>query len=373
MNFIDEATIELKSGDGGPGSVHFMRQIYRPKMGPDGGDGGRGGSVFFLPSTDLQSLLDFRFKKAYLAENGNPGAGADKNGRSGEDLVIKVPVGTVVKDAETGKVLLDLVEIGKEVLFLKGGRGGLGNMNFATARRQAPDYAQPGEKGIGKKVVLELKLIADVGLVGFPNAGKSSLISKLSAAKPKIANYPFTTLVPNLGVVRGKSRDWVLADIPGIIEGASEGKGLGHQFLRHCERTRLLIMLLDTDPMNGRTLDEEFRVLTKELKAYSTELAEKPMIVVFSKGDIWNEDQPISDREGYKEFTKLFKKKVLTISSMSGEGLQELQKEIEDTLNKLGPKELQNTIADEIILGRQDLFDENVAAIETESVPEDSE
>ncbi|MEZ4815402.1 MAG: GTPase ObgE [Bdellovibrionota bacterium] len=273
MSFIDEVKIDVKSGDGGAGSVHFMRQIYRPRMGPDGGDGGRGGNLYFVATTDMNSLLDFRFKKKFHAPDGAGGRGADKNGRKGEDLYIKVPVGTIVKDAETGKVLLDLVEKDKAELFLKGGRGGLGNMNFATSTRQAPDFAQPGEKGIHKKVVLELKLLADVGLVGFPNAGKSTLISKVSAAKPKIANYPFTTIVPNLGVVRGQSRDWVIADIQGIIEGASQGKGLGHQFLRHCERTRLLLIMLDTDPTNERSLVDEYKILIKELKAHSKDLA----------------------------------------------------------------------------------------------------
>ena len=359
MNFIDEAIIDVKAGDGGPGSVHFMRQIYQPRMGPDGGDGGRGGHLIFLPTHNLQSLLDFRFKRKYYAPDGDPGRGTDKNGRKGEDFVIKVPVGTVVKDAETGQVLLDLVEPEKEVMFLKGGRGGLGNMNFATARRQAPDFAQPGEKTLPRKIILELKLLADVGLVGFPNAGKSSLISKLSAAKPKIANYPFTTLVPNLGVVRGKSRDWVIADIPGIIEGASEGKGLGHRFLKHCERTRVLLVFMDSDPMTGRKLNEEYKILMKELKNYSKELAGKPKIVILSKGDIWL-DNEVEEREGYPELVKLLKKKPLVISSSSGLGLDDVQQKIEAELKKLGDVVVENTVATEVILGRQDMFDEDV-------------
>ncbi|MEI7441641.1 MAG: GTPase ObgE, partial [bacterium] len=335
MNFIDEASIDIRSGDGGAGSVHFMRQIYRPRMGPDGGDGGRGGHLYFVATRNMSSLLDFRFQKKYYAPNGEPGRGTDKNGRKGKDLEIKVPVGTMVKDAETGKVLLDLVEADKPVLFLKGGRGGLGNMNFATSRRQTPNFAQPGEKGSGLKIKLELKLLADVGLVGFPNAGKSTLISKMSAAKPKIANYPFTTLVPNLGVVRGKSRDWVLADIPGIIEGASEGKGLGHQFLRHCERTHMLIVLIDSDPLTDRKLSDEYKVLMKELKAYSKELAKKPKLVVLSKGDIWNEES-ITQREGYAALKKLLKKTPLLISAPSGEGLDELTLKVESELKKIG-------------------------------------
>lgn len=357
MNFIDEASIDVRSGDGGAGSVHFMRQIYRPRMGPDGGDGGGGGHVYFVATRNMNSLLDFRFQKKYFAPNGEPGRGTDKNGRKGKDLEIKVPVGTMVKDAETGKVLLDLVEADKPVLFLKGGRGGLGNMNFATSRRQAPNFAQPGEKGSGLKIKLELKLLADVGLVGFPNAGKSTLISKMSAAKPKIANYPFTTLVPNLGVVRGKSRDWVLADIPGIIEGASEGKGLGHQFLRHCERTHILIVLIDSDPLTDRKLDEEYKVLMKELKAYSKELAKKPKLVVLSKGDIWNEDS-ITQREGYAALKKLLKKTPMLISAPSGEGLDELTLKVESELKKIGDIKRENVINEELKLGPQDLFDE---------------
>ena len=358
MNFIDEASIDVRSGDGGAGSVHFMRQIYRPRMGPDGGDGGRGGHLYFVATRNMSSLLDFRFQKKYYAPNGEPGRGTDKNGRKGKDLEIKVPVGTMVKDAETGKVLLDLVEADKPVLFLKGGRGGLGNMNFATSRRQTPNFAQPGEKGSGLKIKLELKLLADVGLVGFPNAGKSTLISKMSAAKPKIANYPFTTLVPNLGVVRGKSRDWVLADIPGIIEGASEGKGLGHQFLRHCERTHILIVLIDSDPLTDRKLSDEYKVLMKELKAYSKELAKKPKLVVLSKGDIWDEES-ITQREGYAALKKLLKKTPLLISAPSGEGLDELTLKVESELKKIGNLKRENVVNEELKLGPQDLFDED--------------
>lgn len=359
MNFIDEAMIDIRSGDGGAGSVHFMRQIYRPRMGPDGGDGGRGGHLYFVATRNLNSLLDFRFHRKFHAQNGVAGAGTDKNGKMGEDLYIKVPVGTVVKDAETGKVLLDIVEEEKPILFLKGGRGGLGNMNFATARRQAPDFAQPGEPGIAKKIKLELKLLADVGLVGYPNAGKSTLISKLSAAKPKIANYPFTTLVPNLGVVRGKGRDWVMADIPGIIEGASEGKGLGHQFLKHCERTRLLIVMLDSDPLNGRKLNDEYKVLLKELKAYSKELYAKPKVVVITKGDLWDAEN-IKDREGFTELKKALKTVPLIISASTGLNLDKLGAVVESELKLLGDAPRENVVINDVELGRQDMFDEKV-------------
>ena len=242
-------------------------------------------------------------------------------------------------------------------MLLKGGRGGLGNMNFATATRQAPDYAQPGEKGFKKKIKLELKLLADVGLVGFPNAGKSTLISKLSAAKPKIANYPFTTLVPNLGVVRGKALDWVLADIPGIIEGASEGRGLGLQFLRHCERTRLLLIMIDSDPMTDRSLADEYKVLMKELKAYSKELAKKPRVVLLTKGDLWSET-PITEREGYAALKKALNSTPLLISSSSGTGLPDLTHLIESELVRIGKEKLENKISTEIELGPQDMFDE---------------
>ena len=358
MNFIDEALIDIRSGDGGAGSVHFMRQIYRPRMGPDGGDGGRGGHLYFVATRNLSSLLDFRFKKKFHAPNGAAGAGTDKNGKKGEDLYVHVPIGTVVIDAETGKNLLDLVEDEKPVLFLKGGRGGLGNMNFATARRQAPNFAQPGEPGIGKKIKLELKLLADVGLVGFPNAGKSTLISKVSAAKPKIANYPFTTLVPNLGVVRGKGRDWVVADIPGIIEGASEGKGLGHQFLRHCERTRLLLVILDSDPLNERKLDEEYNVLLRELKAYSPELAGKPQLVAISKADLWEGDA-IEEREGFSELKKILGHSPLIFSGATGVGLEALKGKIESSLSDLGESPRENVVTNDIELGPQDLFEES--------------
>lgn len=368
MKFIDEVIIDVRSGDGGPGSVHFMRQSFMPKMGPDGGDGGRGGHVYFEASTHVQSLLDFKFQPKYAADKGVPGGGADCNGRNGEDLVIKVPQGTILYDAENGEALCDLVEEGSRVLVLSGGRGGLGNMNFATATRQAPDFAQPGRPGQHKKIRLELKLLADVGLVGFPNAGKSTLISRWSAARPKIADYPFTTLVPNLGVVRGKALDFVLADIPGLIEGASEGRGLGHKFLKHCERTRLLVVLLDLDPNTGRQLVDELQVLEGELGAFSDELSQKKRIVVLNKVDAFrsSETQDALFEEFLKErgFTELkaYLKKSgdeapLFISAVTGAGLDPLKAKIEAALTAMGPRTFQNQISDAISLGDPELFE----------------
>jgi len=366
MKFIDEVIIDVRSGDGGPGSVHFMRQKYMPKMGPDGGDGGRGGHVYFEASPHMQSLLDFKYQPKYIAPHGENGMGQDCNGRNGEDLVIKVPIGTVIKDAETGENLADLVEAGVKVLILTGGRGGMGNMNFATATRQAPDFAQPGRPGMGRKLKMELKLLADVGLVGYPNAGKSTLISRWSAARPKIADYPFTTLVPNLGVVRGKGRDFVVADIPGLIEGASEGRGLGHKFLKHCERTRLLIILLDLDPNTGRNLLDELKVLEGELLAFSQELSEKPRVIALNKIDAFTNDAKDSafvefiEERGYQDLKKYLRARKepepFFISAVAGQGLEPLQNEVETLLKELGPREITNQVSTALALGNQDLF-----------------
>ncbi len=347
--------------------MHFMRQIYMPKMGPDGGDGGRGGHVFFEASTHLQSLLDFKFQPKYHADNGNPGMGQDCNGRNGEDLTVKVPLGTILYDADTGEMLCDLVEEGRKVLVLSGGRGGLGNMNFATAARQAPDWAQPGRPGMHRKLRLELKLLADVGLVGFPNAGKSTLIARWSAARPKIADYPFTTLVPNLGVVRGKGLDFVMADIPGLIEGASEGRGLGIRFLKHCERTRLLVILLDLDPSTGRNLLEELQILEQELAAFSDELGVKERIVVLNKADAFrsseSEDPLFAEflrERGVDELHSYLKSKgekmPLIISAVTGAGLDILKNQIEAKLLGYGPREFSNQLSTTLSLGNQEMF-----------------
>ncbi len=374
MKFIDEVIVDVRSGNGGPGAVHFRREKYRPRMGPDGGNGGKGGDVYFVATTQLQSLLDFKYISRYAAEDGVKGGGAGKDGRGGEDLIIQVPVGTLVFDAETGVFLADLVEDGKKALLLRGGRGGLGNIEFATAVRQAPEYAQPGEAGRALKIRMELKLLADIALIGFPNAGKSTLISKWSAARPKIGDYPFTTLVPNLGVVRGTGVDFVLADIPGIIEGASEGKGLGHQFLRHAERTRALLMLLDLDPYTGRSLDEEFTTLISEMRAFSADLASRPLYVALSKADAFGIDaegaklSTLSEREdmaekGIRELIVALKAEGLfentfVISSASGFGLDALKERLSRALLEMGPRVYENQVAQVVNFGNTALFDE---------------
>lgn len=372
MKFIDEVRIEVRSGDGAPGAVHFRREKYKPRMGPDGGDGGKGGDVYFKATLQMQSLLDFKFVSKYAAENGRPGMGADKNGRGGEDLVISVPVGTLIYDSESGDLLADLVEPEKEMLMLRGGKGGLGNRHFATSTRQAPEYAQPGLPGKSMRYRMELRLLADVALIGFPNAGKSSLITKLSAAKPKIGDYPFTTLVPNLGVVRGEQLDFVIADIPGIIEGAAEGKGLGHRFLRHAERTRVLLLLVDTDPYSGRQLDEELKILLEELKNYSESLAERPFSVSLSKMDLWfkSGEEPSLEKlmeipelqeKGIEAFVKELESlgirdKLLLFSSMNGVGLELLSRNLQEKLQQLGPREYKNHISSLVSYGNVELF-----------------
>ena len=358
MQFVDEVKVFTKSGKGGAGCVSMMSQSYMPKMGPDGGDGGRGGHVYFEATHNMQSLLDFKFKPKFEAKDGQPGMGKDCFGKGGDDIVIKVPVGTMVKDSKTGEVLLDLLEDGSRVMFLKGGRGGMGNMNFATATRQAPDFAQPGEMGESREVKLELKLIADIGLVGFPNAGKSTLISSCTKAKPKIGSYPFTTLVPNLGLRRGKGLDFVIADIPGLIEGAADGKGLGDRFLRHCERTRLLVMVLDLDPHTQRSLPDEFTVLRKELDKYSSELSSKEYFIFLNKIDAFEQ---IPEEKNIAELDSILKQEekclgVYKISAVSGQGVEEALGHVEEKLRKLGPRVLKNAFSDTMIIGERSLI-----------------
>jgi len=286
MKFVDQVLIEARSGDGGRGCVSFRREKFVEMGGPDGGDGGRGGDIYFVVDPSLTTLLDFRYQRHHRAKNGMPGLGKDMHGRGGGDLFLNVPQGTLVFDDETGEQLLDLTTAGDQVLFLKGGIGGRGNARFKTSRNRAPRHAQPGMPGEVRQLRLELKLLADVGLIGLPNAGKSTLISVISAAKPKISDYPFTTLVPNLGVVDLGDRTMVVADIPGLIEGASEGHGLGTRFLRHVERTDLFLHLIDLSLLQTGDPVENFDLINRELARYDAKLASKPQLVVFNKIDI---------------------------------------------------------------------------------------
>ena len=287
-NFVDYVKIYCRSGKGGRGSSHFRREKYIPKGGPDGGDGGRGGHIYLRGNRNYWTLLHLKFERHIMATNGESGSAKRSSGKDGQDRVIEVPCGTVVYDAETGEYICDVTEDGQQVMLLKGGRGGLGNVNFKSATNQAPRYSQPGEPAQERTVILQLKLLADVGLVGFPNAGKSTLLSVVSAAKPKIANYPFTTLEPNLGIVSYRdNRSFVMADIPGIIEGASEGKGLGLRFLRHIERNSLLLFMVPADTDDIR---KEYVILSNELAQYNPDLLDKPRVLAITKSDLLDEE-----------------------------------------------------------------------------------
>jgi len=336
--FIDYAKIYVNAGKGGNGAVSFRREKYIAAGGPDGGDGGKGGDVYFEVDSDTNTLIDFRYKKKFKAENGQNGEGARKSGKSGEDLYIKVPIGTIIKDAKTEEVLADMSEKGQKTLVLKGGRGGKGNTHFATSTRQAPRFSQGGEEGEEKELILELKLLADVGLIGFPSVGKSTILSVVTAATPKIADYHFTTLEPNLGVVKPEYGDsFVMADIPGLIEGASEGTGLGIQFLRHIERTRLLLHVIDVSASEGRNPVEDFYIINKELEKYSKKLAKRKQIIVANKIDA------MQDPKLYEDLEKLAKDnnmEIFKISAATGEGIKELIHEVSKMLKTL-PKEQQ--------------------------------
>ena len=336
--FTDYVKIIVKSGDGGDGAISFRREKYVAAGGPDGGDGGKGGDVYFTVDPDANTLIDFRFKKKFKAESGKNGEGNHRYGKSGDDLYIKVPLGTVIKDAESGKVLADLCEKGQTEKVFPGGRGGKGNSHFATSTRQAPHFSQGGEKGIEKEIILELKLLADVGLIGFPNVGKSTFLSAVTSATPKIADYHFTTLEPNLGVVKSEYGDsFVIADIPGIIEGASDGTGLGLQFLRHIERTRLLLHVIDASGVEGRNPVEDFNTINNELKNYSEKLSKRTQIIVANKADL------IQDETEYKKLEKLAKEKglaIFKISGVTGQGVKELLDYVSKTLKTLPKEEL---------------------------------
>jgi GTPase len=325
-NFVDQIRIFCRSGHGGAGSKHFMRNKLTSKGGPDGGDGGRGAHIILKGNAQLWTLLHLRYFKNVLAEDGEDGSKNNSTGRFGKDIIIEVPLGTIAKDEETGKVEAEILEDGQEIILLKGGRGGLGNSNFKTATNQAPDYAQPGEEGVEGWKVLELKVLADVGLVGFPNAGKSTLLSSITAAKPKIADYAFTTLVPNLGMVEYRdAKSFCIADLPGIIEGAAEGKGLGHRFLRHIERNSCLLFLIPADSPDHK---KEFAILKNELKKYNPEMLQKDFVIAVSKSDMLDDELKAAiKKELPKKIPHLF------ISSVTQQGLSELKDLLWQTLN----------------------------------------
>jgi len=338
--FIDKAKVFVKSGDGGNGAISFRREKYVPLGGPDGGDGGKGGSIIFQVETGITTLLDFKYKKKFIAESGENGGGSKCYGKDGQNLYIKVPMGTIIREAESNKVIADLSHKGQELVLLRGGKGGKGNVKFATATKQAPHYAEPGMPGDELNIVLELKLLADVGLLGFPNVGKSTLLSMTTKAKPKIANYHFTTLKPNLGVVAVDGIEpFVMADIPGIIEGAAEGVGLGIQFLRHIERTRLLIHIVDISGIEGRDPFEDFVKINEELKKYSVKLWDRPQIVVANKTDM------LYDEEIFEDFKKKVQEmgfdKIFKMSAAINEGVDAVMKEAARMLKEIPITELE--------------------------------
>ncbi|MCG2813517.1 MAG: GTPase ObgE [Thermodesulfovibrionales bacterium] len=322
MQFVDYVKVYVKAGDGGRGCVAFRREKYVPLGGPSGGDGGRGGHIIFRASRELNTLLDLRYQREYKAKRGQHGMGKKMHGKNGEDRIIPVPVGTIIKDADTEEVLADLDSEGIETIIAKAGRGGQGNAHFATPTRQAPKFAQPGEEGEEKNLIIELKLLADVGLIGLPNAGKSTLISVISSARPKIADYPFTTLTPNLGVVKLKDfRSFVVADIPGLIEGAHKGAGLGFQFLRHVERTSLLLHLVDASDMSESDPVEDLKKINKELELYSSNLLKKTQAVVGTKTDIAIEKKRLRKLARYCKSKNI---DFFPVSAVTGKGIKEL-------------------------------------------------
>jgi GTPase len=328
-NFVDQIKIFCRSGHGGPGSKHFMRNKFTAMGGPDGGDGGRGGHIILKGNRNLWTLLHLRYFKNVLAENGEGGSGNNKTGRFGKDVIIEVPLGTIARDELSGEKEVEILEDGQEVIWLPGGRGGLGNSQFATPTNQAPEYAQPGEPGVEGWKVLELKVLADVGLVGFPNAGKSTLLSVITAAKPKIADYAFTTITPNLGMVEYRDgKSFCIADLPGIIEGAAAGKGLGHRFLRHIERNPVLLFMIPADSSDHK---KEFEILLKELEQYNPELLNKRFVIALSKADMLDEElKKAIEKELPSQYPHLF------ISSVTGQGLTALKDLLWKVLNEPG-------------------------------------
>lgn len=336
--FYDYAKVNVKAGDGGNGIVAFRREKYVPKGGPAGGDGGKGGSIILRADEGLRTLIDFRYQTHYKGKRGDHGSGAKQHGRSADDIVLRVPVGTVVRDADTKKLLGDLRHHGQEIVVAQGGRGGRGNARFVSSTHRAPAFAENGEKGEERWITLELKLLADVGLVGFPNVGKSTIISRVSAAKPKIANYHFTTLEPNLGMVRvDAGRSFVIADVPGLVEGAAEGAGLGHRFLRHVERTRVLVHVVDLSSSEGRDPLEDLAVIRGELERYAPQLNEKPMVIVANKVDLMSDDDRDAAlarlSEAYPEV------RIFPMSAATDSDLNELVYHLADILDAIGPVE----------------------------------
>lgn len=329
--FIDVAKIELKAGKGGDGSVAFRREKYEPSGGPAGGDGGDGGSIIIVADKDIKTLMDYSYKSIYKAESGGDGRNKKQFGKKGEDLILKVPVGTLVKDYDTDTVIYDVKHDKEEFVICKGGKGGKGNVHFKSSIRQAPRFAEPGTKGEEKTIKLELKLLADVGLIGLPNVGKSTLLSIMSNARPKIANYHFTTLEPNLGVCKVGEKSFVLADIPGLIEGASEGLGLGHDFLKHIERTKILVHVLDISGSEGRNPIEDFELINSELDSYNIKLNDKKMLVVLNKTDLGAEDNIKEFREKYSDKVD----EIVEISAATTENVDKLMYLIADTLDSI--------------------------------------
>jgi len=343
MRFIDEVRIDVQSGRGGAGCVSFRREKYIPRGGPNGGDGGRGGHVIIVASKDKQTLLNLYYRKHLLAKNGQSGMGSNRHGKDGADILVEVPTGTVVRD-ENGELLADLDHDGARFFLARGGQGGQGNSHFATSTRQTPRYAQPGEEGEGGRRILELKSMADVGLVGLPNTGKSTLLSRISNARPKIADYPFTTLAPSLGLVRMPDADgFVVADIPGLIEGAHQGKGLGDRFLRHIERTRLLIHLADAASTDAHTVARQVRDIENELKSYSSELFQKPRFLVINKIDALSE----SEIEAARESIGGFGLPVFCISAVTGQGVDALLFAVYEQLRKMTQEENRSLLSAE--------------------------
>lgn len=334
--FADYAKIYIRSGNGGDGCVSFRRELFVPAGGPDGGDGGKGGDLIFEVDKGINTLNDFRHIRKYCAKNGEPGGGRRCHGADGESLIVRVPEGTIVKDAETGKVITDMSHDNQREVILKGGRGGKGNMNYATPTMQAPKYAQPGQQGRELTVMLELKVIADVGLLGFPNVGKSTFLSRVSNARPKIANYHFTTLQPNLGVVDMDGIEgFVIADIPGLIEGASEGVGLGHEFLRHIERTKMMIHMVDAASTEGRDPIRDIQIINQELANYSEELAARPQVIAANKTDVFYGTEEETVIELLKEEFEPQGIRVFPISAVSGKGIRELLYHVRQCLDQM--------------------------------------